>query len=228
MARLFITPREIDFISDLTKELIKDVVGQKIFYYRVREDLTDIHDVYEEASNKVFDPPVEIEARIEWSSAAVKTNRFGGEEMYTINAYLHERDLLDRDIDPEPGDFFSYGDTFFEITTAIVDTNVYGQIEHTVGLKLTAKQARRGLIDLVPNGPTDESYSDKDAVQDTFVQQRGFEKNRLGETGDTRSLQEKGVLTEPISGPAEVSPEAGTSKENEVGIIDSTFYTDTT
>ena len=49
MARLFITPREIDFISDVTKEVIKDVVGQKIFYYRVREDLTEIHDVYEEA-----------------------------------------------------------------------------------------------------------------------------------------------------------------------------------
>ena len=62
MARLFITPREIDFISDLTKEIIKDVVGQKIYYYRIREDLTDTHDVYEEAENKVFNPPVEIEA----------------------------------------------------------------------------------------------------------------------------------------------------------------------
>jgi len=36
MARLFITPREIDFISDITKEVIKDVVGQKIFFYKVR------------------------------------------------------------------------------------------------------------------------------------------------------------------------------------------------
>ena len=227
MSRLFITPREIDFISDLTKELIKDVVGQKIFYYRVREDLTKIHDVYEEAENKVFDPPIEIEARIEWSAASVTTNRFGGEETYSINVFLHERDLLDRDIDPEPGDFFSYGDTFYEITTSIVDTNAYGQIEHTIGLKLTAKQARRGLIDRTPVGPTDESYTDADAVQETFVQQRGFENNRLGETGDTRSLQQKGVLTEPISGPAEVSPKSGNATENEVGTIDSTFYTDT-
>ena len=227
MARLFITPREIDFISDLTKELIKDVVRQKIFYYRVREDLTDVHDVYEEAENKVFDPPVEIEARIEWTAATVTTNRFGGEEMYTINVFLHERDLLDRNIDPEPGDFFSYGDTFYEITPATVDTNAYGQIEHAIGLKLTAKQARRGLIDRVPIGPTSESYSDNDAIQDTFVQQRGYEKNRLGETGDARSLQQKGVLTEPISGPAEVSSKSGNSTENEIGTIDSTFYTDT-
>ena len=55
MARLFITPREIDFISDLTKEIIKDVTGQKIYFYKVREDLTHIHDVYEEAQEKILD-----------------------------------------------------------------------------------------------------------------------------------------------------------------------------
>ena len=30
MARLFIGQREADFISDITKEFIKDVAGQKI------------------------------------------------------------------------------------------------------------------------------------------------------------------------------------------------------
>ena len=63
MARLFITPREIDFISDLTKEINKDVIGQKVYYYKIRADLTNVHEVYEEAVNKVFDPPVEVEAR---------------------------------------------------------------------------------------------------------------------------------------------------------------------
>jgi len=64
MARLFITPREIDFINDLSKELIKDVVGQKIYYYSVRPDVMNIHDVYEESPDKIFDPPVEIEGRV--------------------------------------------------------------------------------------------------------------------------------------------------------------------
>jgi hypothetical protein len=226
MPRLFITPREIDFISDITKEVIKDVVGQKIFYYRVREDLTEIHDVYEEAENKVFDPPVEIEARVEWEPETITTNRFGSEGTWSINVFLHERDLLDRNIAPQSGDFFSYGDTFFEITSAIVESTVYGQIEHSVGLKIIGKQAREGLIDRIPNGPTSESYSDEDAVQTTFVQQRGFEKNRLGETGDTRALQEKGVLDKPVSGPAEVSSKGGNNKKDEAGIVDSSFYSD--
>ena len=62
MARLFVTPREIDYISDLTKEITKDVIGQKIFYNKIREDLTNVHDVYEEAPDKVFNPPVELDA----------------------------------------------------------------------------------------------------------------------------------------------------------------------
>jgi hypothetical protein len=67
LARLFITSREIDFISDINKELVKDIQGQKIYYYVVREDLTNVHDVYEEAPEKVFDPPIEIDARVSWA-----------------------------------------------------------------------------------------------------------------------------------------------------------------
>ena len=57
MPRLFLGQREADFFSDITKEIIKDVAGQKIYYYTVREDLSDIHDVYEESLNKIFNPP---------------------------------------------------------------------------------------------------------------------------------------------------------------------------
>ena len=37
MARLFITPREINFINDLAKEIVKDVIGQKIYYFSISE-----------------------------------------------------------------------------------------------------------------------------------------------------------------------------------------------
>ena len=194
MARLFITPREIDFISDLTKEITKDVAGQKIYYYRIREDLTDVHEIYEEATEKVFDPPIEIEGLIEWSPYEVRTNRFGGEEFGTIAVYLHARDLLDRDIVVREGDYFSYGIVFFEITSYVEDKQIYGQIEHKVGFKITGKQARAGQINIRPEGPLDEKFTDDDAVQDNFVQQRGQPENELGETGDKRALIEQGKI----------------------------------
>ena len=206
MSRLFLSSKEIDFINDINKELIKDVVGQKIFYYKVRSDLTKIHDVYEEAPEKVFDPPIEIEARVEYQPEDVRINRFGVEEVYTISVFLHNKDLLDRNINTNTGDYFSYDATFFEIIQQQVESTIYGQIEHTMGVQITGKQARMGQIDKDPIGPTSDSYTDPDAIQDTFVQQRGFEENRLGKTGDKRDMQENDILEEPISGPAEVSP----------------------
>ena len=147
MARIFITPREIDFISDITKEITKDVRDQKIYYYRVREELTNIHDVYEEAPEKVFDPAIEVQAMVEWEPEEVRTNRFGAEEFYTISVYIQMRDLIDRGFEVRTGDYFSYGSIFFEITSVIVDKTIFGQIEHKTGFKITGKQAREGQID---------------------------------------------------------------------------------
>lgn len=221
MARLFITPREIDLISDLTKEIIKDVSGQKVYYYRVREDLSKVHDVYEESPQKVFDPPVEIEARVEYEPEEIRTNQYGSEEFYTISVFFHERDLIDRDLEVRTGDYFTYGDTAFEITSAVVESNAYGQIEHSIGTKITGKQARQGQFDFDLLGPTSERHDEEDAIQETFVQQRGFKENSLGETSDKRQLQEDGKLDPPIiSKPAEISTE-----EDSLG-IDSSFYGD--
>jgi hypothetical protein len=47
VARLFLTPREINFMNDISKELVKDVVGQKIFLYQISEIKSKVHDVYE-------------------------------------------------------------------------------------------------------------------------------------------------------------------------------------
>jgi len=220
MSRLFITSREIDLISDLTKEVIKDVVGQKVYYYRVREDLSDVHDVYEESSDKVFDSPVEIEARVEWTPGEFSTGRFGNEELATINVFFHERDITDKELEIRTGDYFSYGDTFFEITSAVIESNIYGQVEHSIGTKVIGKQARIGQIDFTAIGPIDASLQDEGIAQETFVQQRGFETNENGETGDVRALQQKGKLDPPEDGPAKVS------KDDKSGTADSFFYGD--
>ena len=212
MARLFITPREIDLISDLTKEVTKDVIGQKIFYYSVSIMKTNVHEVYEEAPEKVFENPIEIDALVNWTPEEIRTNRFGSEEYYNIEAFLHYRDLLDKGIEVSEGDFFSYGAVFFEITSALWDKNVYGQVEYKTGIKLVGRQARKSLFEAKVLGPTDEGKSEKDATQETFVQQRGFDRNRLGETGDVRALQDKGILEEPISEPQEISPQGTDSK----------------
>ena len=224
MSRLFVTSRELDFISDVTKELTKDVIGQKIFYYVVREDLTNVHDVYEEAPEKIFNPPIELDALVEWEPEEVRTNRFGSEEVAKISIYIHARDLLDKDIVVRQGDYFSYGDLFFEITSVIADKNIHGQVEHKTGYKVQGKQARKGQIDIRPLGPTNETFSDDDAVQVEFHQQRGAEENELGKTGDVRALQKNEKLDTPLSGPHKVKEIK--DDDNDATTIDSSFYGD--
>lgn len=189
MARLFITPREIDFIADIAKEITKDVIGDVIYYYKVREDISEIHDVYEEAPEKIFNPPIEVDARVQWNPKEIKTDRFGFESSYTTEVYLHYRDMIDRGIKLDEGDFFSYGDNFFEITSIVYDKVVFGQVEHISGYTLKAKQARKGQIDVHPHGPTEEIYSDHDAVKEEFIQQRGN-----ANMDDQRALVDQGKI----------------------------------
>ena len=212
MARLFITPREIDFISDITKEITKDVIGQVIYYYKVRVDLANPHDVYDEMLDRVFDPPIEIDARIQWNPSDIKQDRFGHEKTKKCEVYLHFRDILDRDIKLSEGDFFSFGEHFYEITGIKKDKLIFGQVEHVSGYVLSAVQARIGLINKQINGPTSEEYTDSDAIQNTFVQQRGN-----SDKGDKRQLVSDEILTSPISNPKSVKQSSNNKKSSFYG-----------
>ena len=218
MARLFITPREMNFINDIAKEVIKDVIGQKIYLFQISEIKSKVHDVYEESPDKVFESPIELDCLVKYNEQEIRTNRFGSEEYYTIEAYIQSRDLLDKGIEILEGDFFSYGSTFFEIIKAPLTNTIFGQIEHKRFITITGRQSRREQFISKVFGPTSEEYTDSDAIQETFVQQRGFKENRLGKTGDVRDLQKSGVLEQPITGPKEVS------KKGDPNRVGSSFY----
>jgi hypothetical protein len=206
MARLFITQRELDFISDITKEVCKDIVGSKIYYYPVSEIKTKTHEVYDEAVKKIFDNPIIIDAFVD-SSYEKDTiiNSTGIDKSYKAEVFLQYRDMAEKGITPCIGDFFSYSDIVWEITEARTMRNIYGFAEHADGMRIVGYPARQGTIDLLIKGPTDITYADADAVQKQFYQQRGFASNQDGTTGDKRALVEKGVLELPEDGPREVS-----------------------
>jgi hypothetical protein len=205
MARLFITPREIDLINDLTKEVIKDVVGQKIYYYSISAARTKIHEVYDEAPEKVFEDPIDLDCLVDYKEPEFVTNQYGVEKTQNIEVYVQSRDLLDKEISVKTGDFFTYGTVIFEITSVTVTREIFGQTDHEDGIKIIGKQSRKEVFFTKVLGPTGEKYTDPGAVQETFVQQRGFKENEEGITGDVRSLREKGVLTPPITGPKQIS-----------------------
>lgn len=209
MSRLFITGREIAFINDIAKELVSDVIGQRIFLHQISAKLTDSHDIYNEAINKAFNNPIELPAIVDAiSQEETQITQFGVDSRYKLEVFLSYRDVVDRNVTIQVGDFFSYGDKFFEITQTREVKNIYGQVEHKAGIVLNATVARKDQFKARIHGPTDIKYNDEDAVQNTFVQTRGEAENSQGETNDTRQL--KPVIGEPITGVKEVSEKAKT------------------
>ena len=206
MARLFVTPREYDFFSDITKELIKDVNDQTIFYYAISESRTSASDVYGEAVKKVFDDPIEIEVLSDAPQWETNNDMFSLDSVAKIQVYVQHKDLVDKNISLKAGDFFSRGKVFYEITSVNLIKPMYGQIEHPDGYVINGIRARSTLIDQrVVHGPTSQEHSDPNAEQKLFVQQRGYSENILGETNDSRALQQNGVLDRPLTGQRQIS-----------------------
>lgn len=200
MARLFTGGREIDFFNDITKELSKDVNAQKIYYYNLSVEKSNVHGIYDEATQKIFENPIEIESWVSWNATEQSVDRFGHQAMSKIDVYIQPRDLIEREISPKPGDMISFGDTFFEIKVAREEAVIHGQVEYNSSFLIQGVQVRKEVFTTNVIGPTNEKYTDEGAVQETFVQQRGKTKS------DKRALVENGILDEPIiTEPAEVS-----------------------
>ena len=217
MSRLFVTQRELNFISDITKELVSDVVGQKIYYYPISEIKTRVHDVYLESPEKIYDNPIEINCLVDSPENDTTTNMFGPQMTRKIEAFLQWQDMIDRGINISVGDFIRYGENTYEINKVIQMRNIYGLAEQIDGVKVVCTQAREGQFYAKIVGPTETTFSDKDAIQRNFSQTRGADVVDEKQTGDKRALQENGVLDKPISGPAKVNhaddndPESGSS-----------------
>ncbi len=201
MSRLYITQKEINLISDITKELIKDMIGSRIIFYPISEVKSDVHGLYNESTEKVYDNPIELECLVDSPEQTTTTNLFGPEQLQKLELYVHYRDLLDKKIDISIGDFIQYGGAFFEISSVDKMRQIYGQAEQVDGYKLKCTQARKGQFSAKRIGPFDEP---PEIIQKEFVQQRGLPIVDDKETGDKRALQETGQLDRPIDGPARV------------------------
>ena len=191
MARLFITQREIDFFNDISKEVIKDIVGQQIIYWPVSTLKTKIHPVYNEAVKKIFENPIKIDALVGQPNWETKMTVFGPEQVNKLEVYVQARDLLQKGIEVSEGDYFTYGQQAYEIVSALNMNNYFGQIEHDIGFKLVGILARVGEFD--PKKFFKPETEDlKNPTPTSFEQQRGLKENAQdGATGDIRDIRER-------------------------------------
>lgn len=191
MPRLFIGNRDIQFINDIAKEFIKDVVGQKIYYYAISTMKTQVNSTYNEAVNKVFEKPIALDiiaGQPEWTSLQ---NRFGLEHTAKMEVFVQARDLIDKKINLSEGDYFQYGDAMFELVSFLNTTNIFGLEEYENSYKLVGQLARPGEFNANMFPPVKDE-GDGQGTQTRFEQQRGLPNDKDGNpTGDVRQLRER-------------------------------------
>jgi len=207
MARLFITQREQNLISDWTKEITKDVIGQYIMYYAINDAKSADGGIYGESCRKVPDHPVKIDVRAGTPENDMVQTEFGPEVTEVIDILVHARDLADKHINIGLGDFFSYGDAFYEIMKTVQLKPIYGQVEHIDGYKIKGSRTRRDQFLRAALGQSSYGASpeDENAVQNNFSQQRGESEIDGDETGDRRELIANGTYDPPLNGPRKIT-----------------------
>jgi len=146
---LFFGKKERDLVKQVNDELIEKVIGQQILYYPIDLETTRFHDLYGEAIEKTFLPPIRVYALVEFTEFSTKyMENVGVDAESEIQVHFHKRRLEeDQDLYVREGDFVLYGDKYYEIITLSKPKNLFGQVEHSFEIAAKCRKARKGLFD---------------------------------------------------------------------------------
>lgn len=165
MSRKFITQREVDFGANVTKELMQGVIDCEVRYYAIDLARSDVNHLYEEAIYKSWRPPVAISALAAFDQASTVAGRFSLDSQYSAEIYFHKKELDERNVVAQEGDFIEWGGIFYEITSATKPQLFYGQINNRVMVKCVCKQAREGQF--AAGGDSDRTHRTEKNIENT-------------------------------------------------------------
>ena len=146
---LFFGKKERDLVKQVNDELVEKIIGQQILYYPIDIERTNFHELYGEAVEKTFLPPVRVYAMVEFTDYSTEYLEGAGiDKSWEILVHFHKRRLTeDQNLFVREGDFVLYGDFFYEVIKLSEPKKLFGQIDHSFEIAATCKRARKGLFD---------------------------------------------------------------------------------
>jgi len=145
---LFLGEKERNLVKQVNDELIERVIGQQILYLPVSVEYSNFHELYGEAIDKSFLPPVRVYALVEFDGIKTITENYGLDKDNYITVKFHERRLHeDQNLYVREGDYVQYGNAFYEIVTLSEERQLFGQVDHLFQIIAKCIKTRRGLID---------------------------------------------------------------------------------
>jgi len=145
---LFLGKKERDLVKQVNDELIEKVIGQQILYYPIDMQTTNFHDLYGEAIEKTYLPPIRVYALVEFTDYSTSYLESAGiDKTWEIIVHFHKRRLTeDQDLFVREGDFVKYGETFYEIVQLNEPRQIFGQVEHKMEIEAKCIKAREGTF----------------------------------------------------------------------------------
>ena len=146
---LFVGKKERDLVKQVNDELIEKVIGQQILYYPIDLEITNFHELYGEAIEKTYLPPIRVYALVEFTEyQTAYMDNVGIDKSWEILVHFHRRRLTeDQNLYVREGDFVLYGDYFYEIVKLSEPQKLFGQVDHSFEIAATCKRARKGVFD---------------------------------------------------------------------------------
>ena len=146
---LFLGKKERDLVKQVNDELVEKVIGQQILYYPIDMETTNFHELYGEAIEKTFLPPVRVYALVKFDEEGSSyLDSVGIDGSSQITVHFHRRRLTeDQDLFVREGDFVLYGERYYEIVKTSSSRKLFGQVNQTFEISATCKRARKGLFD---------------------------------------------------------------------------------
>jgi len=86
---LFFGKKERNLVKQVNDELIEKVIGQQILYYPIDIERTNFHDLYGEAIEKTFLPPIRVYALVEFTDYVTEyLENAGIDKIWEINVLI--------------------------------------------------------------------------------------------------------------------------------------------
>ena len=146
---MFFGKKEKDLVKQVNDEIIERVVGQQVLYFPIDIEHTNFHDLYGEAIEKTFLPPVRVYARVEYGGVETKfIDNVGIDKDTPLKVMFHKRRLTeDQNLFVREGDFVRFGSYYYEIVKLLEPKILFGQEDTQLEIVAECIKARQGNFD---------------------------------------------------------------------------------